>query len=355
MHRHSPLASSFWAQHEAGTVVVAPGRLDDHRRVLDMVERFEGPVSAALAARWLDAQPENLWVVSSPTGSMGWAFHSVCPADPGLSDDDPVVLAALDEVARTSPARQGEQVSVGRFFAGETQHQRDPYAVIAGSVSSTLLWTSRPLAWSFVATVDPDFWGPIFDYLALTTRRQAEYAGLHFTLFGIDWRRLPVDVWFELLGEREVTGESGPPPERLLRPPPLPRAEFADAVRSSLRDVHRPDRLRASILMGSRLALGYDGASPETLLATVLAGVDQVGREPRGDSLQRVLDRTFVHAAPSQEAAAEVLGLPFSTYRRHLVRAIERLTDILWAVEIGEAQQPMRHIGQGLSNERPGG
>jgi DNA-directed RNA polymerase specialized sigma24 family protein len=51
-----------------------------------------------------------------------------------------------------------------------------------------------------------------------------------------------------------------------------------------------------------------------------------------------VLDRTYVHAAPTQEAAAEVLGLPFSTYRRHLARAHERLTDLLWAVEIGEVR-----------------
>ena len=42
--------------------------------------------------------------------------------------------------------------------------------------------------------------------------------------------------------------------------------------------------------------------------------------------------------APTQEAAAEVLDLPFSTYRRHLARAVEQLTELLWAVEIGEAR-----------------
>ena len=30
-----------------------------------------------------------------------------------------------------------------------------------------------------------------------------------------------------------------------------------------------------------------------------------------------------------------MLGLPFSTYRRHLARATERLVDVLWAVEVG--------------------
>jgi hypothetical protein len=45
-----------------------------------------------------------------------------------------------------------------------------------------------------------------------------------------------------------------------------------------------------------------------------------------------------VRPAPTQEAAAEVLGLPFSTYRRYLAKAVERLTDVLWAVEIGEVR-----------------
>ena len=55
-----------------------------------------------------------------------------------------------------------------------------------------------------------------------------------------------------------------------------------------------------------------------------------------------MLARTYVRAAPTQEAAAEVLGLPFSTYRRHLAKAIDQVTDLLWAVEIGEVRLPAR-------------
>ena len=63
--------------------------------------------------------------------------------------------------------------------------------------------------------------------------------------------------------------------------------------------------------------------------------VGRLADEPKGDQLRAVLNRTFVRAAPSQEAAAEVLGLPFSTYRRYLARATARLVDLLWAVEVG--------------------
>ena len=139
-------------------------------------------------------------------------------------------------------------------------------------------------------------------------------------------------------GERELSGATGPPPQELLRPAPLGRERFAEAVRLALRDLRRPDRLRGNALMGSALAAGLDGASPDRLVATLLAGIEQIGQEPRAGTLHRVLDRTFVRGAPTQEAAAEVLGLPLSTYRRHLARALERLTDLLWAVEIGQVR-----------------
>ena len=37
---------------------------------------------------------------------------------------------------------------------------------------------------------------------------------------------------------------------------------------------------------------------------------------------------------PTQEAAAERLGLPFTTYRRHLGAGIERVCEELWHREL---------------------
>jgi DNA-directed RNA polymerase specialized sigma24 family protein len=94
--------------------------------------------------------------------------------------------------------------------------------------------------------------------------------------------------------------------------------------------------------MGSSLATGPGGSSTDQLRATIQDAVACLGNEPKGDPFRAVLQRTFIRAAPTQEAAAEVLGLPFSTYRRHLARALEQLTDLLWAVEIGEVRLPAR-------------
>ena len=240
-----------------------------------------------------------------------------------------------------APARPGEQISIGRFIAGRQDYQRDAYAVLTGCISSTIMWLTHPLAWSFVATVDPEFWGPCFDYLGLNTQVRTSFDGREYTLYGIDWRRMPIDDWLELISDREVTGESGPIPAGLLRPAPLPRAQFDDAVRSALRDLTSPERLRGNPLTRSRLVSGRTGDPVQRLHAAFIAGIARVGGQPRTATLPRVLDRTFVHPAPSQEAAAAVLDLPFSTYRRHLAKAVDALTDVLWSVEIGVVRLPL--------------
>ena len=243
---------------------------------------------------------------------------------------DPVVRAVLEHVARAGPIRPGEQVNIARFVCGVHDGERDPYAVVAASVSSIMLWCIRPLAWSFIPTTDPEFWGPFFEYLGFRRLFEIEAVGIRHVVYANDWRRFPTDVWLDLMNEREHCGGSGPPPDSMLRPPPLDRTAHAAAVRSALHDLQRPDRLAANPLVGTRLAADAAG-----LRTGIEAAVQRLADEPKGDQLRAVLHRTFVRPAPTQEAAAEVLGLPFSTYRRHLGKAIDQLTEFLWAVEIG--------------------
>jgi hypothetical protein len=179
---------------------------------------------------------------------------------------------------------------------------------------------------------DPEYWGPFYDYLGFRPLVEVAVAGRPHVAYGMDWRRFPVDVWLDLMNEREHHGGTGPPPESALRPQPLSRAAFGEAVRSALPNVHRLDRLAGCPLVGSRI-----GADATEVRATILAAVGRLAGEPKGDQLRAVLNRTYVRAAPNQEAAAEVLGLPFSTYRRHLGRAVEQVTEVLWSMEIGAA------------------
>src|SRR5262249_49002794 len=61
--------------------------------------------------------------------------------------------------------------------------------------------------------------------------------------------------------------------------------------------------------------------------------------------LYRVLDLTYFNPAPKQEAAADRLGLSFSTYRRHLTSGVDRLVEWLWQQEqtAPEAEPPAAH------------
>ncbi|GAA3218769.1 ATP-binding protein [Actinocorallia longicatena] len=330
--RGSPLAGHVWTLPEHRTVAVTPGSHEDHPAVLALIERFEGTESAELAALWLAEQPENLVVVRSLDGLAACAFECVWPAAPALLDADPVLRTALETADAVCPPRPGEQISIARYVIGVNGHERDPHAKLAGSVMSTVGWATRPLAWSFTATTDPDYWGPIFHYLAFSRLATvASAAGPTRTLYGVDWRRLPVERWSDLVAERKFTGATGPPPPELLRPAPLDRARFDGAVRQALADLNRPERLANSPLLGTALVAE---PTPADLRATLLAAVGHLGDDPRALQLSRVLDRTYLHPAPTQEAAAEALHLSFSTYRRHLAKATARLTDLLWAQEI---------------------
>ena len=338
--RNSPFAEAYAALRAQGSATIVPGHPDDHDQVCAIVEQFEGATSADLARAWLSERPEHLSVIRTGDGVAGFAYHVVCPSGSALEQRDPVVRAVLDHVARHGPARPGEGIDIVRYNGGAGAHQRDLYALLAGPVSSVIEWLTRPLAWSFIVVIDVEYWHAYFDYLAFAPLADVDIGGVRHAVYGIDWRRLPVDAWFDLMHERGRSGASGPPPAALLRPPPLDRLAFGAAVKAALQSLHRTDQLAANPLIGSALATGPAGPSLEQLRATIKTAAGHLGNQPKGDQLRAVLHRTYLCAAPTQEAAAEVLDLPLSTYRRYLAKALEQLTEVLWAVEIGDLRLP---------------
>ncbi len=172
--------------------------------------------------------------------------------------------------------------------------------------------------------------------------------GHRYGVFGHDWRAVPPARWIALMSERETAREhvlvlpeqSG---EAALLA--LSRQEFAQAVRSLLRDMHRPDRLVHNPLLRcrlveSRLPVTPAGADPgqEARLRALREVLDEavvtLQASPRDAKGFRALRRTYLVPAPSQEVAAQVLGLPSSTYRRHLSAGLQAITDILWQQEL---------------------
>jgi hypothetical protein len=310
-----------------------PARPGDHEQVCTIIERFESSASAALARAWLGESPEHLSVIRAGGEVTGFAYRVDAPSGSTLEHGDPIVRAVLDQIARKGPLRPGERVDILRF-AGARAGNRDRYALLAATVALTE-WLTRPLAWSVIVAVDIEYWKPFFDYMAASPLAEADIAGLRHVAYGMDWRRLPVGDYLDLLVERGRCGGTGPPPAASLRPPPLDRPRFAAAVRAALQNLHRPDLLGRNPLMGSALAATPQGPSTGHLRTTIEKAAADLGDQPGGDRLRAVLHRTYLRPAPTQEAAAQVLDLPLSTYRRHLARALDQLTDRLWAEETG--------------------
>jgi hypothetical protein len=340
--RSSPFASANSALQARGPTTVVPAHPDDHDQVCSLIEHFEGPASAQLARAWLGEQPNRLSVVRTGDGIAGFAYQLLCPSGATMEDRDPVVRTVLDHIAREGPLRPGERVSIARFRAGAREHQRDPYALLAANVSHVIDLLPGPLAWSIFISVDPAHAAPFAQYTAYAPLIDIDVGGLRHVAYGIDWRRVPLDTWLDLMFERNHSGETGPPPTASLRPPPLDRAQFGAAVKKALQTLHRPDHLATNPLIDTALATTATGPTTQHLRAMLEDAIASLSNQPKGDQLRTVLDRTYLRAAPTQEAAAEVLDLPFSTYRRYLAKALDQLTDLLWTMEIGNTRLPAR-------------
>ena len=146
-----------------------------------------------------------------------------------------------------------------------------------------------------------------------------------------------MDALLELVTERALARTSRLPPT--VEPPllVLSQPEFDDSVRQALRDLRRPDLLARNPLLRTRLVrdrAGDEEPDAATLEALVTEAVETLREHPRDDKRWRAVERTYVRPAGTQERAAEALGLPFSTFRRHLTQGVDRVVAWLWDQEV---------------------
>jgi hypothetical protein len=88
--------------------------------------------------------------------------------------------------------------------------------------------------------------------------------------------------------------------------------------------------------MRSRLVIqaAQQGASPAALQALLREAAASLTGNPKDEKLYRAIYHTYLEPAPTQERAAELLDLPFNTYRYHLANGLKRLTEWLWQREL---------------------
>jgi hypothetical protein len=333
----SPVDWDAWGQQYP-----EPAAPEDREAILDLVLAWEGEASATIAAHWWERQPEAFFVVRSQDGALG-GFLALLDLTRASAEDiaaDPGAAAAW-EYARQAPPRPTEVVTQSRFVIDRDVHQGPSPTLNAMPVLTMQRYFDTPnLAWDFLTLAEPERWDEYFAAADLPRAVGADFrvGDRRSGLFAHDFRQVPVDALLERVTERALAQDVAPGPANVEAPLlVLSQPEFDAAVRQALRDLHRPDLLARNPLLRTRLVhdrAGAEAPGPATLETLVLAAVETLQEHPRDDKRWRAVERTFVRPAATQERAAEVLGLPFSTYRRHLTQGVDRVVAWLWDQEV---------------------
>ena len=328
-----------------GLVPLCPAAPDDLADVLAAIRALEGAAPAKWAARWAEAQPENLRLARSPCGALAGFAHLVEMTERpgGLLEADPLAQTVWDAVERTSPVREDERVSVLRFWGGApgttgdvAAIRHDPSAALWPVFAEALrhaVTFPRPAA-TVLTCADPELWRPVFERAGF--ERLVE--GQTGSAFWHDWRAVPVEAWLSwLVDGAPVALDALPgPPERFAV---FSEAGFAVAVRDALRDFAQPHALARNPLLESHLA-GIGGGTAdriEALRSRIRDAAELAASTPKGALNASALDAYYLRPSGTQTEVAERLGLSFSTLRRRLERGTADITETLWTWERGEA------------------
>jgi hypothetical protein len=311
-----------------------------------MVAKHEGEESSKLVLHWFERYPQNVtvWrdVEGLPLGFiLSLPLHTMSQEDEKF---DPAIKSTRMYLANNALLRANEVATLFRFWM-----DRDTYQGISPIQSLIFIQvakhylTTPNLAFTFFPCAEPDFWTAILSYAELTRLPDADFkvSGKRYGVYGHDWRVMSPAVWIARLAQKEVgaTGQTALPTS-VEQPIFLSHDDFSNAVKQALHDFTRPAGLSGNPLLKSRLVSDAadkgSGERNEILKSKIKEAAEALRVHPRDEKLFRALDRTYFHPAPTQEAAAEQLDLPFSTYRRHLTAGIQRLTEMLWQQELGE-------------------
>ncbi|MET9251853.1 ATP-binding protein [Nonomuraea sp. NPDC003709] len=292
---------------------------------------------AGCAAFWAERQPEAFRLyrrteTGEPVAFSAW-LRLAEPDEEELAAD-PIVARAWAHARATTPLRAGEHLAVSRLWALPPYRGNSPVMdLIRWRVIGNCLRSER-MAWSYIEIRRAKHLRR--QYGMRDIAEQPQRGDDAYGLFVHDWRAVPPRAWLERMNRPLHAG-----PAATSELAVLSRAEFAEAVRKALRQLSRLDALAASPLTRTRLIAERAGQSPATALGDLLRqAIDDLREDPRSVKSHRALSVTFLRGTPTQELAAERLGLPFTTYRRHLAAGIERVCAGLWHRELYGADAP---------------
>ncbi|MCU7821047.1 ATP-binding protein [Kitasatospora sp. DSM 101779] len=318
-----------WSREEE--VHDRPLHPDDLDIVLRMAAETEGTASAELVRYWAQRQPQafSVYRLVSTGRIVAFTARLALPAPPDAADlaADPVVAAAWEHTDATAPVRPGEHIGISRFSVYPEKYQVPSRVIdLSSSRAQAESARARGRAYGFAVWRDAEAWAARVKGSLADTGARPRVGEHTYGLFCVDWRQVPVETWLRhFIASTAVPAPAGPSG--------VPRTEFDQAVREALSHWRDAAAFAACALMRSRLAA--DLAEPvEELRALLRTAVDDLARDPRGLRAREALTAGYLSGAPTQEAAARRLGLPYGTYRRHLRQGLDLLCEALWQQEL---------------------
>jgi hypothetical protein len=343
LHRHQDAGRGWTDWDSFGKHYPEPAHPDDRREILELIRRWEGAESAGIAAHWWDLQPTGFLVVRHHDGRIRGVLAGIdlTRATAAELAADPGAVAALRYAEANVRRRPDDRLTQLRFCVDREAYQEPSPTTNLGPVVSIQHWLRTPrLAADFLTFHEPARREEFFAFYQIPRAIGSDFevGGRGYGLFVRDFHRLPLDDWLRVMFDRDRAGDPGPIDGPDLEPLLLSQPDFGQAVRSALRDLRRRDALARNPLTRSALVLGQaSGGDPvDLLIGAVRRAVERLADDERDQKLHRVLDRTYLRPAATQERAAELLGLPLSTYKRHLNRGVERVIADLWRQELGD-------------------
>ncbi|MFC5835281.1 AAA family ATPase [Nonomuraea insulae] len=316
----------FW--HGQDEVYEDVFRPEDTEDLLRLAATYDAG-SAAAVSHWTVRQPQAFRLYRrTGDGELAAATAWLRLDTQVEAQADPVVATAWANAHAVAPLRPGEHLAVGRSWVHERYRGTSPVTDLIQWRTVGWCLRSERMAWSFMAVHGED---PSRDHYNMHDLGDHAWEGdAEYVLRAHDWRAVPAHLWLERLlpvgrQRARITHE----PELAV----LSQAEFTEALRKALRHLSKQAQLAANPLTRGRLLAGQ--ADPARALRALLEqAINDLSQDPRAGKLHRALDLTYLRGAPTQEAAAERLGLPFTTYRRHLLAGIERICEDLWRREL---------------------
>ena len=338
--RSSSALRSAWHWPSFGETDATEVRPEDRDALADLVAACYGPETVLALDHWLCRQPHGFTVLRSLGEIIGFAAMVVF--DEPTADDlaaDPSVAAIWNRALRRGRPRPGQTIGLFRFVCDKETGTLPPSPTYnAVTVLCGAYWFSTPsLSLDYIVKPRGGSFKPMMDYIDFHPVDDAEHriGDTEMVVFEHDWREAPLAQWLDRMEALEAGAPVPPATDDAPGLVALDEAAFAKAVRAALQHLSAPDRLAANPLLASRVVRDTSGTdTPVALVQTLNDAFTALDDHPRTERARRAVERTYLHGAVTQEAAAEVLGMAFSTYRRHLSKGIELLVGCLWQWEL---------------------